>query len=155
MNATNDDGKTISLTNTQKSYLPTAQSSIPIFSYVPPNFKSRSTGVIKVGDLVVYEIADEHKFGMAFGYRGAVAEKATLDEFIWERYTSNSAQRTKHCMQVQINAYLNKHSAIYKHIYGDAYRKMIDESSFACIDDISAICDSCAHLQSSNTKANA
>jgi hypothetical protein len=50
-------------------------------------------------------------------------------------------------LQVQLNAYLYKHSAKFNELYGDAYKKLIGDGSFICIDDISAICDSCAQLQ--------
>jgi hypothetical protein len=147
MDTIDDDSKDANFENPQKTKFTITQSSIlPIFSYNPPNFKTHSTGLIKVGDFIVYEIADEGKFGMALGYMGGLKNNATLDEFIWERYTRDGALRTKHCMQVQVNAYLYKHSAIFKHKYGDAYKKLMAENSFVCVDDINATCDSCVHL---------
>lgn len=127
-------------------------STIPIVTYIAANFKRHSEAVLTVGKVVIYEIADLAEFGNALNYRGALEGIASLDEFIWERYTRDGAQRTKHCMQIKVNAYLYKKSVNYVRLYGDAYRKMINESNFACIDDVRAICDSCAHLQPSITQ---
>ena len=147
MSATNDVSKGFATENADRMRLATAISpAIPIFTYQSPNFKRHCEGAISVGNEVIHTILDDKEFCEALGYKGAKDQNITFDEYIWERFTRNGAQRTKHCMQVQLNAYLHKHSAKFKELYGDAYRKLISDNNFICVDDVSALCDSCAHL---------
>ncbi len=147
MGATNDGSRGFGIENAERVRLATAISPvIPIFTYKSPNFKRHCEGAISVGNEVIHTILDEKEFYEALGYEGAKVQSITFDEYIWERFTRDGAQRTKHCMQVQLNAYLYKHSSKFKEVYGDAYMKLIDDNNFICVDDVSALCNSCAHL---------
>ena len=148
MSATNDDELGVDLKGAERIRIATAISpAIPIFAYEPANFKKHCEGTIRMGNEVIHAIFDDREFGEALGYKGAKVQNITFDEYIWERFTRDGAQRTKHCMQVQLNAYLYKNSAKFKELYGDAYRKLVSDNNFICVDDISAHCDSCAPLQ--------
>ena len=147
MSATIDVSKGFATENADRMRLATAISPvIPIFTYQSPNFKRHCESAISIGNEVIYKISDEKEFCEALGYKVGKDQNITFDEYIWERFTRDGAQRTKHCMQVQLNAYLHKHSAKFKELYGEAYRKLISDNNFICVDDVSALCDSCAHL---------
>ena len=147
MHAKNKGVNSIDLENAEKIKLTSAISPvIPIFTYESPNFKRHCDGSISVGKEVIYTILDDKEFGEALGFKGFKEQNITFDEYIWERYTIDGAQRTKHCMQVQLNAFLFKHSTKFKDLYGAAYKKLIADNNFICIDEINALCDNCAHL---------
>lgn len=148
MGARKEGGDSIGKDCAEPMRLTTAISpTIPIFSYEPPNFKRHTEGAINIGNDAIHVILDDKEFSETLGYKGVKEQNITFDEYIWERFKKDGAQRTMHCLQVQLNAYLYKHSSKFKELYGNVYKELVEDNNFVCINDISAICDSCAQLQ--------
>ncbi len=118
------------------SCAPLKHPALPQFKCVQPKLGVMDFSGIAIGDTIFHRIADSNAFFSALGYNTEIhASGWQPDEFIWDRYTRDGASKSRHCLQMQIAAYLYRNSATFVRLYGSAFGALIASCSFECMDD--------------------
>lgn len=118
---------------------------IPTFNFVLSNPRHRNYRCISAADEVFHRISDVDQFFAALGYTKEMQKNSVIvDEFIWERYTRDGAVMSAQCFQAHIAAFLHRHSAKFRELYGEAYALTTGKCSSGCIDGSDAHCADCS-----------
>lgn len=118
--------------------------SIPHLQYHLSSPSSSLYGWITVGGEKVHPVPNHDEFYRALGYTEEIRRTGlAADEFLWERYRRDGAVKSEQCLQCQIAAYLNEHSAKFKAEFGREYDEMAGKCVLDCIDNGDAHCVSC------------
>jgi hypothetical protein len=117
---------------------------IPKFKYRPPKIGRQDFGTVTVGTEIFHQIADMKEFYAALGYEvGAAKEGIAPEEFVWDRYTSDQAKMSPHCLQVQMSVYLNKYSEKFANLYRKTYVELLGKCTSNTIDTSVQLCVNC------------
>jgi hypothetical protein len=130
--------------NFSSSTAEATQFSLPKFQYDVPKVGCRTFGAITVQHQNVHQIDDMNVFYAAMGYDTNARESGFAEEvFIWERYMRDGAKMSKHCFQMQIATYLNKHAAKFFERYRQAYDAMLQKCDSVMVDGADPHCANC------------
>jgi len=128
-----------------------AVSAFPLFHYEPRKIGQRPFGAITVAHETFHKVDDADEFYKAMGYDEVAKNKGLSgEEFLWDRYTRDNAKMSRHCLQVQIQAYLYKHSAEFRALYGSAYKATTGECQAVELDAADRHCAHCLSGRSGN-----
>ncbi|MCK9387919.1 MAG: hypothetical protein M0Q22_05920 [Sulfuritalea sp.] len=117
---------------------------IPTFKYNLSDIRKSHYGCILADGEVYHRVGNANDFFTALGYTEKIRKSGLLlDEFLWERYNRNGAAKSEQCLQVQIAAYLHKHSANFRNAFGSAYQEMIGKCISDAIDNGDDHCLNC------------
>ena len=117
---------------------------LPRLQYHLSTLSSHNYGWITLAGEKVHRVGDQDEFYRALGYAEEVREAGLLpDEFVWERYIRESAVKSAQCLQVQIAAYLRKHSVKFGEEFGHIFESMIGNCISGDIDNSDAHCVDC------------
>jgi hypothetical protein len=93
----------------------------------PPYFKYRSKsrlgkhgGCIELEGEVIHTVNNIDEFHKTFGYGNEQAKAGIMpEEFIWEEYFRDAANKSTSCFQIHLIDYLIRHSLAFRARYAD------------------------------------
>lgn len=128
---------------------------IPHFRYEAAKVGRSEYGAILVGNRLFHQIEDMEAFYAELGCDKAARYSGLCDdEFVWHRCIRDGAKMVEGCLQPKIAAYLHKHSAKFRALYGRAYDAALGTCSLSVIDFTDMHCVACPkHPPGSSAKA--
>lgn len=115
---------------------------IPRFSY-DISRKDKRPACILAGHSEYVKIKDVDGFLSVLGYSGEARKAGVLpDEYIWDKYCRDGADKTGQCLQSKIIEYVFNHSDRFRKEYGREYVNLLGKCTLGQMDD-SDICKHC------------
>ena len=129
---------------------------IPHFRYDAAKVGRSKYGAILVEDRLFHQIVDMDAFYAELGCDKAARNSGLCDdEFVWHHYIRDGAKMVEGCLQPKIAAYLHKHSAKFRALYGRAYDAALGTCSLSVIDFTDEHCVACPRHPPAGNSAKA